>query len=423
MPKKRSPGDGGLWYNESKGLWIAAVDDGFHPDGRRRQKYVSSKSQAKARAKLKEVKAQIAKYGTTLTTEQTKTTVREWSEQWLKDQETRQAPGSFSTTRATVRKWIQPTIGHIKIHLVRPPHIKQVYTVMEEAGRTAGTINRARAVMSSMFKAAITDGGHEISENIFKVSPPAGIKNTLKRDAISVEDALKILHTALNPPAPIAPGAEGYSAELEAAKAKARTIDPSRFVAAILQGARPAEARGYSWELIDFENSTIDISWQLKPLPYKKAYDRSSGFRVPRGFESIHLIDSYHLVRPKTDSGDRFIPMVPWLHASLLDLKNKQGRSPHGLVWTRHNGRPLTDKEDRAAWKALCFVADVPEVDLYNARHTTATLLRMAGVDDETIIAIMGHSSILSTKAYIHTDIERAREALMRVAKTLQLEN
>lgn len=422
MPKKRSPGDGGLWFNESKGLWVAAVDDGFHPDGRRRQKYVSSKSQAKARAKLKEVKAQIAKYGTTLTTDQTRTTVRDWSEEWLKDQETRLAPDSFSTTRATVRKWVQPTIGHVRIHLLRPPHIKQVYTAMEDAGRTVGTINRARAVMSSMFKAAITDGGHEISENVFRVTPPAGKKNTLQRDAIGVEDALKILNTALNPPALIAPGKEGHDAELEAAKAKARSIDSSRFVAAILQGARPAEARAYTWELIDFENSTIDISWQLKPLPYKTPYDRTSGFRVPRGFESVHLVDAYHLVRPKTESGERYIPMVPWLHASLLDLKERQGASPHGLVWARQNGRPLSDKEDRAAWKALCLVAGVPDVDLYNARHTTATLLRMAGVDDETIIAIMGHSTILSTKAYIHTDIERAREALMKVAKTLELE-
>lgn len=59
--------------------------------------------------------------------------------------------------------------------------------------------------------------------------------------------------------------------------------------------------------------------------------------------------------------------------------------------------------------------------DLYSARHTTATLLREAGVDDETITAIMGHTLILSTRAYLHSSDSRARAALDGVAARLGL--
>lgn len=42
-------------------------------------------------------------------------------------------------------------------------------------------------------------------------------------------------------------------------------------------------------------------------------------------------------------------------------------------------------------------------------------------MDEETIVAIVGHASILSTKAYLHTDSARSRKALEDVADRLGL--
>ena len=82
MPKKRSPGDGGLWYSEAKGLWIAAIDTGFTADGRRRQKYVSARKQSDARAKLQKLKKEIATYGAPLDSKQARATVKDWAIGW-----------------------------------------------------------------------------------------------------------------------------------------------------------------------------------------------------------------------------------------------------------------------------------------------------------------------------------------------------
>ncbi len=58
---------------------------------------------------------------------------------------------------------------------------------------------------------------------------------------------------------------------------------------------------------------------------------------------------------------------------------------------------------------------------LYEARHTAATLLLASGIDETTIKAILGHSSILSTQSYLHTDRTRTRAALAASARLVGL--
>lgn len=66
MPKKRNHGDGALYYVKSQSLWRGVVDVGFWPDGRRRQKTVTAKTQRAARAKLEAVKNEIGQHGAPL---------------------------------------------------------------------------------------------------------------------------------------------------------------------------------------------------------------------------------------------------------------------------------------------------------------------------------------------------------------------
>lgn len=349
------------------------------------------KTKAEAQRKMRDREREIARNGIPTEGSRRATTVKAWAEEWLPLQERTLRPQSYASTRSAVTKWIIPTIGHVKLATLNPGHIRSVHNAVRDAGLKPSSAVRTHAVLMALLNDALTEGGHTVPDAPLKVSGPKAGKST--RDAIPLEHALIVLQAALARP------------------------DASRWVAALLQALRPAEARGLTWAHIDFDADTIDISWQLKPVPYKTPRDRTSGFRVPDDYEATHLVDSYHLVRPKTDSGQRIIPMVPWMKAALLAWREAQGGSPYDLVWCRADGRPLTDKQDVAAWRTLCETAGVPAYDLYEARHTAATLLRKAGVDDETIIAIMGHATILSTKAYLHSDTERAREALQKSPK------
>jgi len=330
-------------------------------------------------------------------------TVAEWAPQWLRLRERAVRPGTYDADRSAVTKWIMPSIGQRPLSALQPTDVRAVHEAAESAGLADATVTRVHAVLRKMLGDAI-DEGHEVPERTLRTKKLGGV-GTSQRQALSAEDARRILDVAMTRP------------------------DASRWVAALLQGMRPAEALGLRWTALDLDRGLMTVEWQLKPLPYRITRDRHSGFRVPRGFESIHLTGPYHLVRPKTNAGVRMVPLVPWLRTELAAWSVIAPTSPYGLVWSL-DGKPMPAEWDRNAW---CEIADAADVWvtltdgtrrrplLYEARHTAATLLMGSGADETTLTAIVGHSRIASTKAYLHADETRKLGALERVSAQLGL--
>jgi hypothetical protein len=51
MPARRSHGEGSLYLDESRQRWMAAVDVGFSPTGKRQRRWVSGKTKTEAKQK------------------------------------------------------------------------------------------------------------------------------------------------------------------------------------------------------------------------------------------------------------------------------------------------------------------------------------------------------------------------------------
>lgn len=390
---RRPNGTGSVFYNASKDRWIGTYESGWTKAGTRRRRQVSAATKTAAKQKL--AAALRAAEAADAPTVGGKPTVKSWAETWLEERTSSSRPKSWNTDRSQVTNWIIPAIGHKRLDTLTPGDVRTVHRVMHEAGRAPSSIRRAHAVLNKMLKDAVMTG-HKVPQGPMLVSGPA--VGDAGRDAVPLVDALRILAAASERP------------------------DASRWVAALLQGMRPGECLGLTWDAIDLKARKLDVSWQLQALPYKVVRDRDSGFRVPIGYEVRQLEGAHHLVRPKTTAGKRVIPLVPWMVTALTGWRKIAPASPHGLVWAREDGRWRDADEDREEWRALLVEAEVTEEhDLYAARHTTATLLREARVDDETITAIIGHSTILSTRAYLHTDSTRTRAALEQMASTLGL--
>lgn len=401
--KPRQYGTGSVYQRSSDGRWIGVIQAGWTDKGTRRVITVSAKTETEAKRKVDRKRTEFA--ADAGATGDARTTVKAWSEAWLTEHARKARPKHYATDASAVRVWILPTIGHKRLSHLTPGDVRAVTNAARDAGRTTTTARYAQGVLERMLRAALAEG-HPVPQRVLMVAPPGKAAND--RDAIALDDAVALLDAAAVLP------------------------DGSRWVAALLQGMRQGECLGLTWDRVDLDRGTLDVSWQLQALPY---LDRAAGtFRVPDGYEARRLVDSFHLVRPKSSRGWRIIPLVPWMTAALTGWRERAPENPHGLVWpvadgTTRTGRPRSSSEDRSAWYDLQDAAQVARVDgnegrrylLHEGRHTTATLLLEAGVDPAVITAILGHSSIVTSRGYMHVNQALARKALDDVAGRLGL--
>lgn len=396
--KRRQYGTGSVSQRKSDGRWIGAIMAGYTPEGKRRRITVTAATEAECKRKIERLKGDIARNGIPVSGS-TRTNVKTWAERWLEITQAQVRPKTWAANRGAVRQHIVPAIGNRRLDQLTPDDMRRV-TDAVLAERSHATAVRTRAVLVKMLKDAKAEGHHVPDAPLLT----KGIgKPTSDRDAIPPADAQALLAVAAGQP------------------------DGSRWVAAFLQGMRQAECLGLTWQCVDLDRRVIDVSWQLQALPYRSG--RAGELRIPTGYEYRQLDGGLSLVRPKTSAGKRIIPIVPWMHSALTAWKAAAPTSPHDLVWPQDDGQPRRPVRDTKAWHALQDMAQVARVDgtvgrrylLHECRHSCATMLMEAGVDEHVRVAILGHSSIASTVGYQHVSEALARQALESVAARLDL--
>jgi site-specific recombinase XerD len=64
-------------------------------------------------------------------------------------------------------------------------------------------------------------------------------------------------------------------------------------------------------------------------------------------------------------------------------------------------GRPVCEKQMRAAFKLASSAAGLKPLRMYNLRHSFGTSLACGGVDIRTIQALMRHDRLTTTEQYL----------------------
>jgi integrase len=174
-----------------------------------------------------------------------------------------------------------------------------------------------------------------------------------------------------------------------------------------LMGLRPEEACGLKWSAIDLEARTLTINW-VRTLVDGKVIEKE----------------------PKSDAGDRTLPLpsAPW--AALKALKARQAAEKlaagpeaygkGGWVLCDELGQPWKTDQLRRRFYRLVELAGVRRTTLYDARHACLTYLAVqARVSDVVVSAWAGHSDLSFTKrTYVHPsadDLVAGRDALDRL--------
>lgn len=412
MGKRRTRGDGAL-YQRADGMWMGSVELGFGPDGKRRRKVVSSTTQAGALAKLREARRNVERYGTVPTQS---VTVKDWLDRWLAEiSAPRVKPRTLDGYADKVRL-INEAIGKVRLDKLAPEHVRRVHAHAMADGRSSTTALHCHRVLSKALNDAMREG--KVLRNVAQLvdAPDA---ETFSGQPLTGSEAHRLMRWVHGDPTPVAP-------------------DPlaARWDLALLYGVRQGEALGLTWDCVDLTEHTLDLSWQLQrftwrhgcaPAPQPATCGGRRGADCPRRTLSIpakyeHRVLDGGLVlsRPKGEKR-RMVPMLPILEASLRQRMVDAAfqPNPHGLVFARPNGMPVSPSADSAAWDQHLRDAGLPDVRLHDARHTSATLLLDAGVPENVIAEILGHSLVITTRRYAHVNMAPMRAALEASARQL----
>ncbi|HEY2304192.1 MAG TPA: tyrosine-type recombinase/integrase [Acidimicrobiales bacterium] len=357
MGKRRGAGEGSVYEDKARGLWVGSFEvDG--PGGRRRRKVVRAKTKAAMLAKLREAQARA---GTGLAAVDGTTTTADWLRRWLDEI----IPGTVeASTAATYRSRAEnrviPHVGRIRLAQLGPEHVQAMMRALEAQGLSARSRADARTVLRMALAQAERWG--KVTRNAAALVAAPSLGGARLDDALDAEQAAKVLDTAAH--------------------------DRLGAIAALVigTGMRQGEARALRWDDVDLDAGTVSVV---------KA-------KTPAGVRTIAL--------------PGFV--VAALRAHQRGQKAERLAAPIwqdlGLVFTDELGGGLSRSKVWHWWQALIARAGVGRPRFHATRHTAATLMLNNGVPLEVVSATLGHAGLAIT-ADVYAKV---RPELQRTAAT-----
>jgi len=342
--------------------------------GKERQLWRRAESRSEAKDLADDLAHSIKQFGTE--TFEHQLSVGEYLDKWLKSLKLTERTCSCYET--VLRLYVRPMFGKRKIASIRPLDVQELIDSLSERGLSSNTIRRTHVVFSRSLKQAVRwrlitfNPAHDIQL-------PKRFKPEMK--TLTLQDAQRFL--------------------IAAAKDKYGLV----FRVALWTGMRPEEYLGLQWKDVDFNEGTITI---LRAM----LFNRKGG--------------GWYFKEPKTAQSRRTIPIPAHLVGQLKRHRTKQLKERlkagdkyqnYDLVFATSSGTPILIRNlDRRHFKPLLEKAKLPDIRLYDLRHSCATLLFAAGENAKVVSERLGHSSTAFTQdTYVHVLPSMQRAATSRL--------
>ena len=318
--------------------------------------------------------------------EPSKQLLSEYLDTWLETAvKIRVRDRTYRDYKEKVRLYIKPDLGNYNLQTLSPEHIQKLYNKMLDDGKSARTVRLTHAILKNALKQAVKWG--KTNKN------PADLVDLPRQE----RKEMKVL-----------------TPDQAAAFLDAAVFDTWKafFSLMLSSGMRPSEALALKWSDVDFKKKRVTVCRSLT---------RTAG-------------GGWELQEPKTSRSRRTIPLPGAVIEDLQELKQKQEKeaaerkrviqwnlkgketaekyNEYGFVFAAENGEPMSDKNIyRRHFKPILRDAKLPEVRLYDLRHTCATLLLAAGENPKIVSERLGHASItltLDTYSHVLPDMQQA---------------
>lgn len=383
-------GEGAVYQDKSRDRWAFSIDlppIAWKANGEpiRRRKVLRFKTRPEAVAALREHRAQKDKTGTLSTRS---ITVEAWFRKWLKVYVVpHKRPRTFDTYRTYVEAYIIPALGPTtRLDKITVDSIRAIEGRILSQGLSATTARNAYHYAASALDAAMREG-HIYANPARAIESPR--KGRTELDVLTLEEAIALLrHIATRP-------------------------DGAMWAIYLLTGARRGEVVGLEPGRV---SDVLDLSWQLQRLAYTHGCGGICGrkragncpdrhLEAPPDYEIRQVQGGLYLTRPKSSAGWRVIPLVEPLRTILARFEvpdNEWGLMFPGVHKKWHYQIPPDPDRITHEWPILREEVFGPgrHVRLHDIRHTTADLLYLAGVPEDLIIEILGHSTRAMSRSY-----------------------
>ncbi len=381
MSKRRSRGDGGLHWDETRQRWIATASLGYAPNGRRIVKRGSGTTKAAAKAKLTGV---LRDHDDGLAIAPTSYTVANAVKDWLAYGLSGRDPGTISTCSILSNTHIIPFMGNRKL---RDLSAEDVERWLAEKAKTLSTrtLQALHSCLNRAVKRAMARD--KVKRNVVALcSVPRGQAGRPSK-ALTMAQAESVLATA------------------------ERTRMRAYVVVSLLTGARTEELRALTWDHVDLKGEPDEAP----PLPPHVAVWRS----IRAGADT------------KTRKSRRTLALPKRCVDALTEQRRQQDKDrlaagarwqEHGLVFASRVGTPLDPSHVRREFRRAIRNAagmDAAEWTPRELRHSFVSLLSDSGMPLEEISRLVGHSSTAVTelvyRKQIRPVLQRGATAMDRI--------
>ncbi|MBS1983138.1 MAG: site-specific integrase [Bdellovibrionales bacterium] len=246
------------------------------------------------------------------------------------------------------RRYVEPSLGHLKLRAVTPAHVSGVLAQMKKLGRAPQTRLHIYNLMHKMFEDAI---------ELFELIQRNPVKKSLK---------------------PVVPTIEAkYLPMDQSIKLLSFVVGKSYDVAiwlAVFVGLRAGEVQALKWESVDFDRREILVC--------------STYLRKEKKFQPYPKGKKQHRIK------------IP---AELLDfLKMAKERSTSPYVAALPGQNFLQYEGFLKAIKRYCAQLEIGPVSPHGLRHSTSEIWMEHGADREDLRQLFSHSSSAVTDRYVH---------------------
>jgi integrase len=314
------------------------------------------------------------------------TSLSEYLAQWLELTKHKRAEKTNADYESLIRIHIKPAIGSVQLGKLREKEIQALYNSMLHRGLSSRTVRYVHAVLSCALKQAVK--WEEMKKN------PAANVELPKREHNEMQ--------TLN---------EGEVKRFLQACSQDKL--GLIFELALYSGMRPEEYLGLQWKDIDFEQGVVRIQRKMR-------------YRAKGG--------GWYFGELKTKKSKRSIPLDEYLLTALKQhrieqkqraqklFESSQRWEEHNLVFTTEVGTPISKRNlERRHFKPILQKAELPNIRLYDLRHTCATLLLMKGTDVKTVSEWLGHANASETlNTYSHVLPSMKAQASRNIAQAMR---